>query len=1144
MQEIGIRLKADTAEAVKDVQELDRNIKGMENLEKKGNASEGFLNRKDVEEFKRLSEEAERVHRSFQEKLNRSARELEQKRATLADAKARGAGESATSSIERDIKELEAQRKQFEHAQTRAETQMNRHQQATATVSDYNTEPGGIPGGIYALGGATVGKMAGMLGGAFAISQAYQGMGLIRSEEAQSAQLGQRIPGTDGDFTEVRRQASDAGREYGNAYTATETLETAEQYTALAGATDADSTFGAVSDIQTGSRVMGIDPSILAGAIGGLEQMGAVDKASIRDFQEGMVGAIKQTGMDGRDAEFTQAVTGLAEQVGRGQMSFGNAELSNILGLQTLLGQTGEPGLQGQRGADVLGNIDSAVKGSDNRLDLMLGWGTDYKGLEGRAELERLKAGGIGDPELLGKLMTNMETAFGGDKDMMALFMQDAMGISIEQADALLKDDVFSQLKQGTMDEAKLKEMTETGEDEMLKRSEDWQDSDAQRRAENDADMEETKRALGFLPDKIFEGAKDLFTNLPSELQALSIAGAGAGGMAMTGKMFKGMGPKVGDTLKGGKDTGMLKGFGDKMKGAGKGAGKLLKGSGGKMLGTAGAMITANELTESGIDSISDFLFGYEEGDVKRSEREYSFFADENIRDPRKWDEVDESKKYQESKKGVIGRTWDWLFGGEEAEASEMPHGGGAETMPLKADPNAPDEIVAFDTGAPEAQAPPTYPDAPDDIITFDTGAPEAQTPPADPDAPAPMTPYTSDLFSTEAPQFDQPFNTDEDGRTGVMDLFNQQDKPKTDDEPKRGIMAMFGPEDKPKTDDEPGGIFDPFNLDEGETGTPTLFNANESANPNEIKGTPEEQAINARRALQDQQAELLDREKKIIDERKGLLGLGTFGTSAMLGMGGGGEGGGDGILGVALTKLFEGILGGGTAEASSSSAVDGGDLTERSLKASNTMTAKEIDAWINAKAPSNSVLRGKGSAFARASQESGLDARYLVSHAVHETGWGTSNIARNKGNMYGIGAFDASPYSSAYNYDNTEAGIIEGAKWIAQNYTNKGQDTLKSMRYNNGQHEYATDPNWHTKIANIMKGASGFGGGAPFGGGAGFDQPVPQTQRIEVVVSGQIDNMTRENNDQVADAIRTAILNETQYNLGQSYRQGVGGDR
>ncbi|MCZ0717825.1 phage tail spike protein [Aerococcus kribbianus] len=135
-------------------------------------------------------------------------------------------------------------------------------------------------------------------------------------------------------------------------------------------------------------------------------------------------------------------------------------------------------------------------------------------------------------------------------------------------------------------------------------------------------------------------------------------------------------------------------------------------------------------------------------------------------------------------------------------------------------------------------------------------------------------------------------------------------------------------------------------------------------------------------------------------------------------------------------------------------------------------LTAGQLNNWIKAVAP-NSAFKGQGNVFIDAQKQSGLDARYILAHAALESAWGNSNYGRKYHNYFGIGAFDNNP-DNAKNYGNAGLanGIIEGAKWIARNYYKSSykQTTLYKMRHNSGIHQYATDPNWHTKIANIMK--------------------------------------------------------------------------
>ncbi len=151
-------------------------------------------------------------------------------------------------------------------------------------------------------------------------------------------------------------------------------------------------------------------------------------------------------------------------------------------------------------------------------------------------------------------------------------------------------------------------------------------------------------------------------------------------------------------------------------------------------------------------------------------------------------------------------------------------------------------------------------------------------------------------------------------------------------------------------------------------------------------------------------------------------------------------------------------------------------------LSAKANVDDKEVDSKILA---GKGILAGKASSFVTAANAYGINEIYLISHALLETGNGTSTLAngvqvngKTVYNMYGIGAYDGSAVSSgaqyAYNagWFTPEAAIIGGAKFIAQGYVNAGQDTLYKMRWNpdaaektgNATHQYASDIGWATK--------------------------------------------------------------------------------
>ncbi|WP_269412623.1 N-acetylglucosaminidase [Lentibacillus daqui] len=137
-----------------------------------------------------------------------------------------------------------------------------------------------------------------------------------------------------------------------------------------------------------------------------------------------------------------------------------------------------------------------------------------------------------------------------------------------------------------------------------------------------------------------------------------------------------------------------------------------------------------------------------------------------------------------------------------------------------------------------------------------------------------------------------------------------------------------------------------------------------------------------------------------------------------------------------------------------------------------------------------NGILEGKAQSFTEGSQKYNINEIYLISHALLETGNGTSELANGvkyKGkkvyNMYGVGANDgcAVECGAKYAYDagwfTPEDAITGGAAFVSENYVQAGQDTLYKMRWNplaaantgTATHQYATDIGWAYKQTSRM---------------------------------------------------------------------------
>ncbi|PFJ18107.1 N-acetylmuramoyl-L-alanine amidase [Bacillus cereus] len=138
-------------------------------------------------------------------------------------------------------------------------------------------------------------------------------------------------------------------------------------------------------------------------------------------------------------------------------------------------------------------------------------------------------------------------------------------------------------------------------------------------------------------------------------------------------------------------------------------------------------------------------------------------------------------------------------------------------------------------------------------------------------------------------------------------------------------------------------------------------------------------------------------------------------------------------------------------------------------LTLASNISGKEIDSFI-AKYNPDSPLVGRGQDFVRAQNEYGVSALYLASHAILESGYGKSEIAYRKHNLFGLRAYDGDPFKYAKYLPTYGDSISYNASYVRKNYLEKdgvyyNGSTLIGMNV-----MYASDPKWSEKIANIME--------------------------------------------------------------------------
>ncbi|KFN02459.1 N-acetylmuramoyl-L-alanine amidase [Bacillus clarus] len=134
-----------------------------------------------------------------------------------------------------------------------------------------------------------------------------------------------------------------------------------------------------------------------------------------------------------------------------------------------------------------------------------------------------------------------------------------------------------------------------------------------------------------------------------------------------------------------------------------------------------------------------------------------------------------------------------------------------------------------------------------------------------------------------------------------------------------------------------------------------------------------------------------------------------------------------------------------------------------------SSVTEQEIDNYIKRYHP-DSPLVGTGQDFIKAQNEYGVNALYLAAHAILESGYGKSEIAYRKHNLFGLKAYDWDPFANAKYLSSYGQSIAYNADYVRKNYLEKTGPYFNGYTLTDMNVMYSTDKEWASKIANIME--------------------------------------------------------------------------
>lgn len=112
-------------------------------------------------------------------------------------------------------------------------------------------------------------------------------------------------------------------------------------------------------------------------------------------------------------------------------------------------------------------------------------------------------------------------------------------------------------------------------------------------------------------------------------------------------------------------------------------------------------------------------------------------------------------------------------------------------------------------------------------------------------------------------------------------------------------------------------------------------------------------------------------------------------------------------------------------------------------------------------------------SEFYKIAMKNGLDPTFIVSIACVESGFGSSSLAANKGNLFGMGAFSSYHGSDnipdvAFKYDNVVSGIEDVCNNLSDNYITPGGKFFTGPNISDIGRTYATE-SWAPQITAMM---------------------------------------------------------------------------
>lgn len=141
-----------------------------------------------------------------------------------------------------------------------------------------------------------------------------------------------------------------------------------------------------------------------------------------------------------------------------------------------------------------------------------------------------------------------------------------------------------------------------------------------------------------------------------------------------------------------------------------------------------------------------------------------------------------------------------------------------------------------------------------------------------------------------------------------------------------------------------------------------------------------------------------------------------------------------------------------------------GASSNTRDLTRPSGVTEERIEEVLK-----DTKLAGLGKYYIQAERDYGVSAKFLVSLSIEESGWGKSNIANSKNNLFGFQAYTNNT-SKALAFNTKGDCILHVGKYIAENYLTEGGKHFNGVTVESIHIKYADNPKWASNILAHMR--------------------------------------------------------------------------